>query len=134
MLNSSLRYLCRYPKPGRSNPSVSVYSADLKPYCDCKTKLLTPPKYFDGKEKIIYAVTWANNKDVILTWENRHQNYSQLSVCDVSNNISICKDSLAMAEPNGWLELKQPPVFTKDGKRFAMILPSEGNYFLNVPG
>ena len=31
-----------------------------------------------------------------------------------------------MTEPNGWLELDQPPVFTEDGKRFAMILPAEG--------
>ena len=116
----------RYPKPGRTNPFVSVYVADLRPSSDGRPNLLVPPTYFDDKERIIYAVTWANNKDVSLTWENRHQNYSLVSVCDTSGRIPSCKDSLVMTEPNGWLELDQPPVFTEDGKRFAMILPAEG--------
>ena len=38
-----------------------------------------------------------------------------------------------MTEPNGWLELDQPPIFTKDGKRFAMILPAEGTHLLDIP-
>lgn len=122
----------RYPKPGRTNPFVSVYAADLRPSSDGRANLLVPPTYFDDKEKIIYAVTWANNKDVSLTWENRHQNYSLVSVCDVSSRIPSCKDSLVMTEPNGWLELDQSPIFTKDGKRFAMILPAEGFNHVNV--
>ena len=124
--------ICRYPKPGRTNPFVSVYAADLRPSSDGRANLLVPPTYFDDKEKIIYAVTWANNKDVSLTWENRHQNYSLVSVCDVSSRIPSCKDSLVMTEANGWLELDQPPIFTKDGKRFAMILPAEGTYSLHL--
>ena len=116
----------RYPKPGRTNPFVSVYVADVRPSSDGRANLLIPPTYFDDKEKIIYAVTWANPTVVSLTWENRHQNYSLVSVCDVARRIPDCKDSLVMTEPNGWLELDQPPVFTKDGKRFAMILPAEG--------
>ena len=78
-------------------------------------------------------MSWANNKAVTLTWENRHQNYSLVSVCDVSNTIASCKDSLVITEANGWLELDQPPVFTKDGKRFAMILPAGGTYLLHLP-
>ena len=103
-----------------------MYVADVRPSSDGRANLLIPPTYFDDKEKIIYAVTWANPTVVSLTWENRHQNYSLVSVCDVARRIPNCKDSLVMTEPNGWLELDQAPVFTKDGKRFAMILPAEG--------
>ena len=103
-----------------------MYVADVRPSSDGRANLLIPPTYFDDKEKIIYSVTWANPTVVSLTWENRHQNYSLVSVCDVARRIPNCKDSLVMTEPNGWLELDQAPVFTKDGKRFAMILPAEG--------
>ena len=33
---------------------------------------------------------------------------------------------LVMTEPNGWMDLDHPPLFTKDGRQFAMILSSEG--------
>ena len=108
-----------------------MYVADVRPSSDGRANLLIPPTYFDDKEKIIYAVTWANPTVVSLTWENRHQNYSLVSVCDVARRIPNCKDSLVMTEPNGWLELDQAPVFTKDGKRFAMILPAEGKKLVN---
>ena len=103
-----------------------MYVSDVRPSSDGRSNLLVPPSYFNDKERIIYAVTWANNKDISLTWENRHQNYTLVSVCDVSNRAPSCKDSLVMTESNGWMEMDEPPVFTKDGKRFAIILPSEG--------
>ena len=40
-------------------------------------------------------------------------------MCDVS--VASCKDSLVMTEPSGWMELDQAPVFTKDGRQFAMV-------------
>lgn len=52
------------------------------------------------------------------------QNYSVVSICDVP--LAKCMDSLIMTEPRGWLELDKAPVFTKDGRQFAMILSAEG--------
>ena len=37
---------------------------------------------------------------------------------------------LVMTEPNGWMDLDHPPLFTKDGRQFAMILSSEGELTL----
>ena len=37
-----------------------------------------------------------------------------------------------MTESSGWMEVDQPPVYTKDGKRFALILSSEGYKHVNV--
>ena len=31
-----------------------------------------------------------------------------------------------MTSPGGWLELEEAPVFTKDGRRFAMALSANG--------
>ena len=85
--------------------------------------LLQPPKYFEEKEKIIYSVAWATDNEISLTWESRHQNYSLVSICDTG---AACRDSLVMTEPNGWMDLDHPPLFTEDGRQFAMILSSEG--------
>ena len=72
--------------------------------------LLQPPKYFEEKEKIIYSVAWATDNEISLTWESRHQNYSLVSICDTG---AACRDSLVMTEPNGWMDLDHPPLFTK---------------------
>eukprot|EP00095_Tigriopus_kingsejongensis_P009977 maker-scaffold17_size721972-snap-gene-5.18 protein:Tk09977 transcript:maker-scaffold17_size721972-snap-gene-5.18-mRNA-1 annotation:"hypothetical protein DAPPUDRAFT_307138" len=122
-----------YPKAGRTNPFVNVYVADVSRSSTGRSPrsyLLEAPSYFSDKEKIIYAVTWASNNEVSLTWENRHQNYSIVSICDVT--AASCRDSLVMTEPNGWLELDQAPVFTQDGRQFAMPLSADGFKHVNV--
>jgi len=88
-----LKHNFRYPKPGRTNPFVNVYVSRVGAQPSSSPILLTPPKYFDDKEKIIYAVTWylnlnlpqyllkligisenrATPTEVSLTWETRHQ-------------------------------------------------------------
>ena len=69
-------------------------------------------------------MTWPTNGEVALTWENRHQNYSVVSVCEAIP--ADCKDNLVMKSPSGWLELEEPPLFTKDGRRFTMALSAGG--------
>ena len=121
----------RYPKPGRTNPFVNVYLTRLDRIRrgSPNVLLLPPPKYFEDREKIIYAVSWASNEEVSLTWESRHQNYSLVSICDT---FASCRDSLVMTEPVGWLDLDHAPIFTEDGRQFAMILSSEGYKHVNV--
>merc|ERR1719499_2764483 len=77
--------------------------------------LQEPPSYFSTRERYIYAVTWPTRDEVSLTWENRHQNYSVVSVCQALSGR--CSDSLVMTSPGGWLELEEAPVYTKDGQR-----------------
>ena len=122
------RFLFRYPKPGRTNPFVNVYISRVGNR-NPRALLLQPPKYFDDKERLIYTVTWANDDEISLTWETRHQNYSLVSICDSGAN---CRDSLVMTEPNGWMDLDFNPIFSQDGRQFAMILSSEGYKHVNV--
>ena len=37
-----------------------------------------------------------------------------------------------MTAPGGWLELEEPPLFTKDGRRFTMALSANGYKQVNV--
>merc|ERR1719242_1214655 len=121
----------RYPKPGRTNPTVTMYAAAVRGIRSPPRKVeLAPPDYFSDREKIIYSVTWPSRDEVALTWENRHQNYSVVSVCEALRGD--CQDNLIMTSPGGWLELEEAPVFTKDGRRFAMALSANGYKQVNV--
>ena len=93
-------------------------------------KIQEAPSYFENREKIIYSVTWPSRDELALTWENRHQNYSVVSVCEALRGA--CTDNLVMTAPGGWLELEEPPLFTKDGRRFTMALSANGYKQVNV--
>ena len=56
--------------------------------------------------------------------------FSVVSVCQALQGQ--CQDSLVMTSPGGWLELEEPPMFTKDGRRFAMALSANGYKQVNV--
>ena len=92
--------------------------------------LQEPPFYFSTRERYIYAVTWPTRDEVSLTWENRHQNYSVVSVCQALSGR--CSDSLVITSPGGWLKLLEAPVYTTDGRRFAMVLSDNGYKHVNV--
>merc|ERR1712106_309785 len=121
----------RYPKPGRKNPTVNVFAVAVRGIRSSPRPILQePPSYFSSRERYIYAVTWPTRDEVSLTWENRHQNYSVVSVCEALDGR--CSDSLVMTSPGGWLELEEAPVYTKDGRRFAMALSANGYKQVNV--
>ncbi len=129
-------FFFRYPKPGRTNPFVNVFVASLsRAGASSSAKPLNAlrmpePNYFRGREKIIYAAQWATDTELALTWENRDQNYAIVSVCDVDR--ATCRDSLVMTENKGWLELDKPPIFTKDGRQFAMALSADNYTHVNI--
>ncbi len=45
--------------------------------------------------------------------------YLMTSICDVAGASANCQDSLVMTAPGGWLELEEPPVFTKVRTAFS---------------
>ena len=102
-----------------------------------------------GLNQAELKICFLTKDEVALTWENRHQNYSVVSVCEAlrymyplkklpgyspfptklkqySLHRGDCQDNLIMTSPGGWLELEEAPVFTKDGRRFAMALSANG--------
>ena len=123
----------RYPKPGRTNPTVTLFTSTVRGVTRTpRPQKLDPPSYFKNRESIIYAVTWPTDNEIAMTWENRHQNYSVVNICHLSASNPDCQDSLVMTSPNGWLELEEAPVFTKDGRKFAMALSANGFKQVNV--
>ena len=56
--------------------------------------------------------------------------FSVVSVCQALSGD--CADNLVMTAPGGWLELEEPPLFTKDGRRFTMALSANGYKQVNV--
>ena len=103
-----------------------------------------------GLNQAEIKICFLTKDEVALTWENRHQNYSVVSVCEALRYNTLrkvagyfpfptsaktfeysvhrgdCQDNLIMTSPGGWLELEEAPVFTKDGRRFAMALSANG--------
>ncbi|KAK3607751.1 hypothetical protein CHS0354_040656 [Potamilus streckersoni] len=66
-------------------------------------------------------VVWRDNNYVLVTWLNREQNYSILSLCGMENGTCI-KNHQVVAE-GGWVELHTSPIFTTDGRHYFLVLP-----------
>ncbi len=88
------------------------------------------PEEFRDQERIMYAAKWATNEELALTWENREQNRAIVSVCNV--NYASCQDSLYVKEDKGWLDLKEPPIFSGSANRFTMALSVDNYTHVNI--
>ncbi|KAK7113666.1 dipeptidyl peptidase 4-like isoform X2 [Littorina saxatilis] len=119
-----------YPKPGYPNPTVQLKVVKLS---DRTTVDLQPPANFRGKEYYFTVVTWVDDKTVLVTWVNRPQNFSYVTLCKISDGT--CENSIEEEGHGGWVDLYKPPVFAPDGKSYFWILPQRHNgdgYFSNV--
>lgn len=113
-----------YPRPGTTLPSVSIQYVDLKTN---KTVTLLPPKEFQGGAYYFTSVTWKDNNHVLITWLNRAQNISVISICDIQT--AQCEDNYRVEAERGWLEMAQTPVFTPSGSEYFIILSQkDGNF------
>lgn len=110
----------RYPKPGRKNPLVSLWSVDLQDLTAPKIQLAAP-EALRNRDHYFTTVAWANDKEVFIAWLNRHQNVSHLSFCNVET--SSCDTERILTEPHGWVDLYSPPKFSADGQQYLVVLP-----------
>jgi len=68
----------RYPKPGRPNPLVTIWSVELPidqlvPTGVAINKGLIPvPDEFRQKDYYFTTVAWATDDEVMIAWLNRH--------------------------------------------------------------
>jgi len=119
----------RYPKPGTTNPLVSLHVVDLT---DLSSGTINIPAPVDviSNDHILYDVVWVNNYEVSVIWTNRVQNLGVLQICDVG--IADCYTIHQMSETAGWLDIV-PPTSNDLGRRLVTILPQDqgqlfGNY------
>ncbi|XP_043476742.1 venom dipeptidyl peptidase 4 isoform X2 [Leptopilina heterotoma] len=114
-----------YPKSGTTNPTVKLYYVDLEKVLIENATLIEieAPLQLDGRESILAAVNFPTENIVSATWMNRVQNESYFHLCDVITQN--CTTVLSYAESKGWVDQFEPPVFSKDGTAFLLILPQK---------
>ncbi|KAI8738540.1 dipeptidyl peptidase 4, partial [Biomphalaria glabrata] len=124
-----------YPKAGFPNPEVTLNVVQLSRPNNVYT--LSPPQELIGKDHYFTTVKWASDNEVLITWMNRAQNYSVLSLC--SARKGTCVRSLNVKSYTGWLDLNtfqyQAPVFNKEGTTYFFIEPSkqeEDEYYKHI--
>lgn len=117
-----------YPKSGTTNPTVKLYYVDLEQVVLGNASLveIEYPSQLASVERILSAVAFPTDSLVSATWMNRVQNQAYFHLCNVSNQS--CITALSYIESNGWVEQFEPPLFSKDGTAFLLILPqSQGD-------
>ncbi|XP_039280694.1 venom dipeptidyl peptidase 4 isoform X1 [Nilaparvata lugens] len=109
----------RIPKPGTPIPVASVHIINLKTKKEIVIDGLQPPVDLVTKENIAVQLDWADEKNVVVAWANRIQNYVVTNMCDVTT--SKCQKILETKQPNGWIQY--PTFYFKTASCFAIILP-----------
>ncbi|XP_039280695.1 venom dipeptidyl peptidase 4 isoform X2 [Nilaparvata lugens] len=76
----------RIPKPGTPIPVASVHIINLKTKKEIVIDGLQPPVDLVTKENIAVQLDWADEKNVVVAWANRIQNYVVTNMCDVTTS------------------------------------------------
>jgi dipeptidyl aminopeptidase/acylaminoacyl peptidase len=142
-IQERLRYpqirMLRYPKVGTRNPAATLWVVDLSRPSLLRQAELKPsllPKHDPQAEWDYYftAVTWLVHHQVAVIWMNRVQNISTISLCQ--GPVWNCNHTITfLAEPNGWVELYDAPLFSSDGNYYLARLPvleGEHGYYKHV--
>lgn len=119
----------RYPKPGTTNPQVSLHLVDLT---DLSSGIINIPAPVDvvSNDHILYAVDWVNDYEYYVIWTNRVQNLGLLQICPAGTGA--CQTVHQLSETAGWLDVV-PPIADATGARLVTVLPQDqgqgfGNY------
>ncbi|XP_041972903.1 venom dipeptidyl peptidase 4 [Aricia agestis] len=109
----------RYPKPGTTNPTVSV---TLRTLASNAQVVYSPPTTLD--QPILKTVAFVANNAIAIMWTNRVQTSLSVQLCtDASNQ---CTQIYTYTEANGWID-NIPLIFNEQGNAFITILPQTVN-------
>lgn len=110
----TLHHAIRYPKPGTTNPTVTVTIQDLG--SNANTVFSAPS---DLNEPILKPVSFVTNDTIALIWTNREQNNLVVELCTFG---STCTRVFSYNETDGWVD-NIPLIFNEAGTAFITILP-----------
>lgn len=105
----------RYPKPGTTNPTVTVTLRDI---ASGTTNTYTAPADID--QPILRTVAFVNRDSVAVMWTNRVQTTLRVVQCTLGQ--AACTQIYQYTEPDGWID-NIPMMFNDAGNAFLTILP-----------
>ncbi|XP_028028564.1 venom dipeptidyl peptidase 4-like isoform X1 [Bombyx mandarina] len=105
----------RYPKPGTTNPTVTVTLRDLN---SGSSNAYAAPS--DLNEPILRTVQFTANNVIALMWTNRVQTTLRVVLCTLGQ--TACTQIYQYTETNGWID-NIPLLFNNAGDSFVTILP-----------
>ncbi|KAK6616843.1 hypothetical protein RUM43_014984 [Polyplax serrata] len=124
--NSNLDTLktIRYPRAGMTNPTVELIIVNMTYPKILKTSRVHPPHvYTKDNDYYLTGVKWINPREISVTWMNRRQNLTSISVC--KSPSWICVDIYQDLVEDGWVNKITNPIFDNNGTWFLAILPIE---------
>jgi len=131
-LQYTLQETIKYPKAGRENPSVELWSANVGNVGEngnVQQLKMTPPVSMEGKESHFSSVAWRDDHTAAVVWMNRLQNVTAVSVCSLLDTAG-CQEIFNMPVRDGWVDYHFSVKFNKyiASSRFLAILPSNMVY------
>jgi dipeptidyl aminopeptidase/acylaminoacyl peptidase len=101
-----------YPKPGTTNPLVTVFITDLTTLTN---HTLTPPPDTDQDHYLVFG-GWLNSSVAMVTWMNRSSDTAVYCLYSESSSWQ-CTPIYNQTSPltPGWIELVQSPTILEDG-------------------
>ncbi|XP_067139142.1 inactive dipeptidyl peptidase 10-like isoform X3 [Centruroides vittatus] len=122
----------RYPKPGKTNPTVTLFVIDLSTTNPPLQKITPPEDYIDSY--YFTSVNWVDESRLSITWLRRLQNSSVISICYENQKWSCIKSVQEDMNGRGWIsDVYRPPLFTSDKNHYFVRMPipegEAGRYF-----
>ncbi|XP_021342570.1 dipeptidyl peptidase 4-like isoform X6 [Mizuhopecten yessoensis] len=119
-----------YPKAGFRNPTFKLKIFNFKTNL---TKTVHPPAELRNKEYYFTFVQWRDDNYVLISWMNRAQNKSVITVCNAETGV--CSVNQRETGHGAWVDLSKPPLFAPKGDKYFLILPNQegvAGYFQHV--
>ncbi len=114
----------KYPKVGTTNPTFQLQVVDCRDLLASPKDVVPPVEVTQRWSEYLYTTAdWVKESPDTLSviWMNRIQSESIVSECEDNGAVWQCTLVYETSEPNGWLDLFQPPVFRSDGNEMIEI-------------
>ncbi|XP_027197777.2 prolyl endopeptidase FAP-like isoform X2 [Dermatophagoides pteronyssinus] len=114
----------KYPKPGTTNPTITLHMVDLENSDFIPYEVLPPFEITKHSDYYLTSVAWADRDCLIAVWMTREQNYASYSWCSPSSSeidrIWKCQESFHKELRNGWVEISAVHV-DQNGQNFYTL-------------
>ncbi|EEB12760.1 dipeptidyl-peptidase, putative [Pediculus humanus corporis] len=115
-----------YPRTGTENPKVKLTVVNMTYPKILKTTIVQPPSiYVKNNDYYLTGVKWIDSKRISVTWMNRKQNITSISICKAPQ--WMCTDIYQDFGKESWVNKIEDPIFDNNGTWFLAILPLQGS-------